>query len=83
MFFNKKGSKSAVILTRVIAVFMSAIIFGLLTGAVTDPQIKRISLVTVDAFADSEKTIELTTRQSTVAEFLEENNMSNKKRCFK
>jgi len=76
MFFNKKGSKSAVILTRVIAVFMSAIIFGLLTGAVTDPQIKRVSLVLVDAFADSEKTIELTTRQSTVSEFLAENDIT-------
>lgn len=52
---------------------MSAIIFGLLTGAVTDRQIKDVSLVMVDAFADSEKTTELTTRQTTVSEFLAEN----------
>lgn len=75
MFFNKKSSKLAGILAKTTAVFMSAIIFSLLTGAVIDPQIKEITLVTVDAFADSEKTIELTTRQSTVSEFLEENNI--------
>lgn len=75
MFFNKKGSKSAALLTKFTAVFMSAIIFGLLTGAVTDRQIKDISLVMVDAFADSEKTTELTTRQSTVSEFLAENDV--------
>ncbi len=75
MFFNKKSSKMASLLTKFTAVFMSAIIFGLLTGAVTDRQIKDISLVMVDAFADSEKTTELTTRQSTVSEFLAENNV--------
>jgi len=75
MFFNKKGSKLATLLTKLTAVFMSAIIFGLLTGAVTDRQIKDISLVMVDAFADSEKTTELTTRQTTVSEFLAENNV--------
>ena len=75
MFFNKKSSKTADLLTKFTAVFMSAIIFSLLTGAVTDPQIKTISLVTVDAFADSEKTTRLTTRQTTVSEFLEENNI--------
>lgn len=75
MFFNKKSSKQASLLTKFTAVFMSVIIFGLLTGAVTDRQIKDISLVMVDAFADSEKTTELTTRQSTVSEFLAENNV--------
>lgn len=75
MFFNKKGSKMATTVARVTAVFMSAIIFSLLTGAVIDPQIKEITLVTVDAFADSEKTTDLTTTQSTVSEFLAENNI--------
>lgn len=75
MFFNKKSSKSAKTLAKFTAVFMSAIIFSLLTGAVTDRQIKDISLVMVDAFADSEKTTELTTRQTTVSEFLAENNV--------
>ncbi len=75
MFFNKKSSKTATLLTKFTAVFMSAIIFGLLTGAVTDRQIKDVSLVMVDAFADSEKTTELTTRQTTVSEFLAENNV--------
>ena len=75
MFFNKKGSKLASMLTKFTAVFMSAVIFGLLTGAVTDRQLKDISLVMVDAFADSEKTTELTTRQTTVSEFLAENNV--------
>lgn len=75
MFFNKKGSKTVTMLTKFTAVFMSAIIFGLLTGAVTDRQVKDVSLVMVDAFADSEKTTELTTRQTTVSEFLAENNI--------
>lgn len=75
MFFNKKSSKLATMLTKFTAVFMSALIFSLLTGAVTDHQIKDISLVMVDAFADSEKTTELTTRQTTVSEFLAENNV--------
>ncbi len=75
MFFNKKGSKAANLATKLIAVFMSATIFGLLSGAVTDRQIKDVSLVMVDAFADSEKTTELTTRQTTVSEFLAENNV--------
>ncbi|MBO5059838.1 MAG: G5 domain-containing protein [Clostridia bacterium] len=73
MFFNKKGSKSAAMLTKFIAVFMSAVVFSLLTGAVIDLQAKQVTLVMVDAFADSEKTQELTTRQNTVSEFLEEN----------
>lgn len=75
MFFDKKGSSSAKLLLKFAAVFMSAVIFSLLTGAVTDPQIKKIHLVVVDAFADSEKTTELTTRLSTVSEFLEEHNV--------
>ena len=75
MFFNKKSSRLATVLSKFTAVFMSAIIFSLLTGAVTDRQLKNVSLVMVDAFADSEKTTELTTRQSTVSEFLAENNV--------
>lgn len=75
MFFNKKGSKCSSVLVKITAVFMSAIIFGLLTGAVTDYQTKHITFVTVDAFADSEKTTELTTKQITVSEFLEENDI--------
>ena len=73
MFFNKKGSKLAGISVKIAAVFMSALIFSLLTGAVSDYQIKDVSLVTIDAFADSEKTLELTTRQTLVSEFLAEN----------
>lgn len=73
MFFNKKSNSYVNLFTKVVAVFMSAIIFCLLTGAVIDVQTKRITLVMVDAFADSEKTRELTTRQNLVGEFLEEN----------
>lgn len=76
MFFNKKSSKCAAALMKFTAVFMSAVIFSLLTGAVTDIQSKQVTLVMVDAFADAEKTQELTTRQNTVAEFLEENEVT-------
>lgn len=72
MFFNKKGSR---LLTKFAAVFMSAVIFSLLTGAVIDVQSKQITLVTVDAFADQEKTQKLTTRQALVSEFLNENDI--------
>lgn len=75
MFFNKKSSKSAALLVKFTAVFMSVIIFSLLTGAVIDLQTKQVTLVMVDAFADSEKTQELTTRQNTVSEFLNENDI--------
>lgn len=73
MFFNKKSNKSLIM--RFAAVFMSVVIFSLLTGAVIDLQSKQVTLVMVDAFADSEKTQELTTRQNTVSEFLNENNI--------
>lgn len=73
MFFNKKSNKSLIM--RFAAVFMSVIIFSLLTGAVIDFQSKQVTLVMVDAFADSEKTQELTTRQNTVSEFLKENDI--------
>ena len=73
MFFDKKSNGYVNVFTKIVAVFMSAIIFCLLTGAVIDVQTKRITLVLVDAFADSEKTRELTTRQNLVGEFLEEN----------
>ena len=75
MFFNKKSNKSVSLLMRFTAVFMSVVIFSLLTGAVIDLQSKKVTLVMVDAFADSEKTQELTTRQNTVSEFLDENNI--------
>ncbi len=75
MFFNKKSNKSSKLFSRVVAVFMLVIVFGLLTGAVIDLQSKKVTLVMVDAFADSEKTQELTTRQNTVSEFLDENNI--------
>lgn len=71
MLFNKKGS----VAVKLIAVFMSAIIFSLLTGAVIDIQSKRVTLVTVDAFADTENTQVLTTRQEYVSGFLQENNI--------
>ncbi len=76
MFFNKKSSKSSAILTKLVAVFMAVITFSLLTGAVIDIQANQVTLVMVDAFADSEKTQELTTRQTTVSEFLEENEIA-------
>ena len=75
MFFNKKSNKSVSLLMRFTAVFMSVVIFSLLTGAVIDFQSKKVTLVMVDAFADSEKTQELTTRQNTVSEFLDENDI--------
>lgn len=75
MFFNKKGNKCVSLLTKIVAVFMSAVILSLLTGAVPDIQSKQITLVTVDAFADTEKTQKLTTRRDTVSDFLTENNI--------
>lgn len=75
MFFDKKSTGLVNIFTKFVAVFMSAIILCLLTGAVIDVQSKRITLVMVDAFADSEKTQELTTRQNLVGDFLDENNI--------
>lgn len=73
MFFDKKGSLQLKLLTKLTAVFMSAVILSLLTGAVIDVQSKQITLVTVDAFADTEKTQKLTTRQDLVSGFLNEN----------
>lgn len=73
MFFDNKSNIYVNIFTKIVAVFMSVIIFCLLTGAVIDEQSKNITLVTVDAFADNEETRELTTRQDLVGEFLEEN----------
>jgi uncharacterized protein YabE (DUF348 family) len=75
MFFDKKSNGCVKLFTKLIAVFISVIIFCLLTGAVIDVQTKRITLVMVDAFTDTEKTRELTTRQNLVGEFLEENNV--------
>lgn len=76
MLFSKKSNKALTAFTKLVAVFMSAVIFSLLTGAVVDAQTKRVTLVMIDAFADSEKTQELTTRQNYVSEFLEENNIT-------
>ncbi|MDD6735405.1 MAG: 3D domain-containing protein [Clostridiales bacterium] len=76
MLFNKKSNKALTTFTKLVAVFMSAVIFSLLTGAVVDVQTKRVTLVMIDAFADSEKTQELTTRQNYVSEFLEENDIT-------
>ena len=76
MVFDKRSSKCAALLTKFAAVFMSVIVLGLLTGSVIDFQAKDVTLVMVDAFADTEKTQELTTRQNTVSEFLEENEVA-------
>ena len=76
MFFDKKSSKCALALTKFAAVFMSVIVLCLITGAVIDLQAKDVTLVMIDAFADTEKTQELTTRQNTVSEFLEENDIT-------
>ena len=73
MFFDKKSNVYVNIFTKIVAIFMSVIIFCLLTGAVIDKQTKRVTLVMVDAFADIEETQELTTRQDLVGEFLGEN----------
>ena len=76
MFFDKKSSKCALALTKFAAVFMSVIVLCLITGAVIDLQAKDVTLVMIDAFADTEKTQELTSRQNTVSEFLEENEIT-------
>ncbi|MBE7015327.1 MAG: DUF348 domain-containing protein [Ruminococcaceae bacterium] len=73
MVFDKKSNKKPSLFGKIVVVIMSVITFCLLTGAVIDVQTKRVSLVMVDAFAGSEKTQELTTRQDLVGEFLEEN----------
>lgn len=75
MFLNKQSSKKSAMLIKLVAVFMAVIVFSLLTGAVIDLQTKQVTLVMVDAFADSEKTQELTTRQDSVSGFLEENDV--------
>lgn len=73
MFFNKKSSKLTSLVTKFTAVFMSVVVLSLITGAVMDIQSKTVTLVMIDAFTDTEKTQELTTRQNTVSGFLEEN----------
>lgn len=75
MFFDRKSNKYVDLFTKIVAVIMSVIIFCLLTGAVIDEKTKKVTLVTVDAFIDNEKTRELTTRQDLVGEFLKENNV--------
>ena len=73
MFFKTKGGKVRKIISTVIAIFMLMGILTLLTGAVLDMNTKRITLVTVDAFSDSEATYEYSTRQELVSDFLTEN----------
>lgn len=73
MVFDKKSNRKPNLFGRIVVVIMSVITFCLLTGAVIDVQTKRVTLVMVDAFAGSEKTQELTTRQNLVGDFLEEN----------
>ena len=75
MLLNKKGSKNGKLFLRIIAVFMLTSILTLLTGAVLDIKAKKVTLVTVDAFNDSENTQKFTTRQDYVSEFLAENNI--------
>lgn len=75
MLQSKKGSKAGKILSVIIAVFMLTSILTLLTGAVLDIKAKRITLVLIDAFSDSENTQKFTTRQDFVSEFLAENNI--------
>lgn len=75
MLLNKKGNKKWNVFSKVIAVFMLTSILTLLTGAVLDMNAKRITLVWVDAFSDSENTQKFTTRQDNVSEFLAENNI--------
>ena len=76
MFFNKKGNEKVAKVTKIVAVFMAVITFCLLTGAMIDLQTKHVTLVLTDEFADTTKTQELTTRQNTVLEFLQENNIT-------
>lgn len=75
MLLNKKGSKKWNIFSLIVAVFMLTSIFTLLTGAVFDIKAKKVTLVMVDAFNDSENTQNFTTRQELVSEFLAENNI--------
>ena len=75
MLQNKKGIRAKKIFSAIIAVFMLTGILTLLTGAVLDINSKRITLVWVDAFEDSENTQKFTTRQEFVSEFLAENNI--------
>ena len=75
MFLNKKDSKGRKILSVIIVVFMLTGILTLLTGAVLDIKAKNVTLVTVDAFSDSESIQKFTTRQDFVSDFLEENDI--------
>lgn len=75
MLLSKKGSKLRSVISVIIAVFMLTGILTLLTGAVMDIKAKKVTLVTVDAFNDSENTQKFTTRQDTVSEFLAEHNI--------
>ena len=72
---NKKGTKSGKIISAVVAAVMLTGILTLLTGAVLDIKAKKVTLVLVDAFSDSEITQKLTTRQDTVSELLTENDI--------
>ena len=75
MFINKNGGKAWKIISTTIVVLMLMGILTLLTGAVLDMNTKRVTLVLVDAFSDSEVEQEYSTRQELVSEFLTENNV--------
>ena len=75
MLLNKKGNKKWRIISNIVAVFVLTSILTLLTGAVLDIGSKRVTLVSIDAFSDSENTQKFTTRQEIVSEFLAENNI--------
>ena len=75
MLLNKKGNNKTEVFSKIIAVFMLTSILTLLTGAVFDIRAKKVTLVRVDAFNDSENTQNFTTRQDLVSEFLAENNI--------
>lgn len=72
---NRKGTRSGKIISAVIAAIMLTGILTLLTGAVLDIKAKKVTLVSVDAFSDSEVIQKLTTRQDTVSELLAENDI--------
>ena len=70
---NKKGGKAWKFVSTIVAVLMLMGALTLLTGAVLDMDTKQVTLVLVDAFADSEVSQEYSTRQELVSGFLTEN----------
>lgn len=76
MYIKIKNGWKKRLITKLTAVFMITAMLLLLTSAVLDKDLKHITLVSVDAFSDSEQLQEYTTRQDIVSDFLEENNIS-------